>query len=427
MKRILDQLFFLLGLFCTIIILKPNIFRFPIYVTHLIIVIISTLMFINSKCKINTNIFKSKLFIFYYFIAISSMLSVFYTNSEWTQKTLSYAIQIVLIWMPFLILLNNDKNYFKHKDYFIKGFKISIFIHAVWGTLEIILWSIMKFKLNEQILGNLFKNNVSHSPTSFTYINGAFYIRPSGINFEPAYFGVLILIGFFITNKFWIKGYYLILLLISLSRTSLLGLILVFFYILIKNRKNRRFLKRTVFAIVAAIVLLSVTIMTSPQIKDRIDSAIFRSNISNADINKDGTDRHLLYYPLSVEIMFSRSNVLQTIFGYGPRISGYPFQNNQDIVKQINIEKFLPGWSVESDSVDIFVGNGLIGFLLYYSLLLANITKIKDKNLLMINVILLICGITYGFYSLIFFAILLALSEVEKRLTINKSTKMELT
>lgn len=422
MKRILSYLLFLLGLLCTMIILKPHFLGFSVYVVHIIIIIIIIFMFADSKGKINIDIFKSKLFIFYYFVVISSLLSVFYTNSAWVQKTLSYTIQTILIWIPFLVLLYNDKHYFIYKNNFIKGFKISIFIHAIWGTLEIVLWNVLQYKLNEEILGKLFGAEFNHGATSFTYINGTFFIRPSGINFEPAYFGVLLLIGFFITNKLWIKGYYLILLLICLSRTSILGLVLVIAYIFIKNISNIKFLIRAALSILAVTILLSITIMASPQIKDRIDSAMFRSNISNADINKDGTDRHLAYYPLSVEIMFSNSNILQTLFGYGARISGYPFQINKDIVQQISIQNFKPGWSVESDLVDILVGNGLIGFILYYSVLLYNIKIIKDKNLLLTNVILLICGITYGFYSLTFFTILLIFSEVERLLTINSST-----
>ncbi|MDY4544434.1 MAG: O-antigen ligase family protein [Bacilli bacterium] len=414
MKKLISGLFFLLGIFCTMIVFKPYIFGIPVPVVHLLTFSILILMLINCNFKIDKSIFKSKLIIFFYVLLISSILSIFFLPSVWSKKSLSYAIQLCIIWLPFLILLYSNTDKFLYKKSFLKGFKISILIHTIWGTLEVILWNTIKFKLNEEILAPLLKTNLAHHPTSFTYVSGSFHIRPSGINFEPAYLGILLLIGFFIIKSKLVKIFFIFLMIVSLSRTAILGLLLISIYKIITNRKKYKNLLKPMVVSLSFIIIFFICLQKIPFLQERVSTLTSRMTSVTDDTSKDGTDRHLLYYPLSIKIMMSDANVLQLFLGYGARISGYPFQANSAIAEKIRVENFVPGWSVESDLVDIFLSSGLIGFFLYYTLLLSNIKLIKDNNLLIMNLSLLICGITYGFYSLTFFTLILIFSEIEK-------------
>ena len=397
-------LFMILGIFSTMDGLMINYGIINIQVSKILLSITMIILFLKKKDKIMLRI--TPLMCFYYFSIISCLCVYFYAyNSTINNVSLNFMIQIIVFYIPFLLILSTYVNTKYIKDYFLKGLKISIFIEALWGLAQILLFNFLNIDLNKLVFSQLLNINANHSWSMLYYSNGSFSIRPSGINWEPAYFGIFMVLGIFIEKNTLKKFFYIVMLLVSLSRTGIVALILCGIYVTFENRK-KFFNIKVLSKIIIILCSIIIGINTVKPLKYKSQVFVSRFNFANQNIINDGTGRHIYYYPMSLEIMFEHSNLVQILFGYGPRISGIAFSNDRDISHKLSLDD-LDGvpWSVESDIVALFLGHGIIGLLIYLFMIYKNIRicKInKDKEYKYMNLILLFGGITYGFYSLLF-------------------------
>ena len=288
----------------------------------------------------------------------------------------------------------------------------------MWGSAQIFLFNFFSIDLNDFIFNQLLHINIGHSWSLLYYSNGSFLIRPAGINWEPAYFGVFMALGVFIEKNILKRIFYVIILLLSISRTGLVALIFCLVYVVFENRKmfiNKKLITRVFIVLCVLIIGLN----TIQPLKYKSQIFISRFNFANQDVINDGTGRHIDYYPLALEIMFGKSNLLEFLFGYGPRISGVAFSNNHDIASKLSVDNLIDTpWSVESDVIALFLGHGIVGISIYLFMIYRNIRKcriIKDKELEYMNLIVLFAGITYGFYQLLFCNIIFIMSTISTK------------
>lgn len=394
----------MLGIFSTMDALMINYGIINIQISKILLVIATVVLFFRKKNKIVLKL--TPLMCFYFFSIISCLCVYFYGyNSIINNASLNFMIQIIFFYIPFLMILSNHKDFDLIKYYFLDGLKISIFIQALWGSAQLFLFSFLNLDLNDLVFNKFLHINIIGQWSLLYYSNGSFLIRPSGINWEPAYFGIFMAIGFFIEKNILKRIFYIVILLLSLSRTGIVDLAFCLIYVAFENRKrliNKKIITRVFIVLCVAIIGLN----TIQPLKYKVQIFISRFNFANQDIIGDGTGRHIDYYPMSLEIMFEKSNLIQILFGYGPRISGVAFSNDRNIASKLSVDNLRnTPWSVESDIIAIFLGHGIIGISLYLTIIYRNIRRCKSseyKEFKYINLILLFGGITYGFYQLLF-------------------------
>ncbi|WP_160285364.1 O-antigen ligase family protein [Clostridium tyrobutyricum] len=227
-------------------------------------------------------------------------------------------------------------------------------------------------------------------------------------------------LGFFIEKNILKRIFYIVMILISLSRTGIVALILCLIYIIFENRK--KFFNIKSFAKIFILIFIFIMgLNTIKPLKYKSQIFISRFNFTNQNIMNDGTGRHIYYYPMALEVIFEKSNLIQILFGYGPRVSGIAFSNDRDISAKLLVDNSSDTpWSVESDIVALLVGHGVIGLFIYLFMICRNIYICKingDKEFEYMNLILLFAGITYGFYSILFSNILFIMSQIVRKNT----------
>lgn len=180
-------------------------------------------------------------------------------------------------------------------------------------------------------------------------------------------------------------------LILSTSRTGMvIGFIMVAFDIInyFKNIKKYNRLKIKYNSILTCIIIIF-----NRNIKDSLGLIIDNIKITLEKLLQvsSGTDSssnmHLLYYKKSYNI-FSYSNLFQILFGYGTFCNDFPY------FYLLNIYTWQKTWNPESDFISVLIGNGIIGFSLYYSF----VFRCIKYNINYINAVKLIVSIVIGGY-----------------------------
>ena len=359
----------------------------------------------------------TNLLIFYFFTVISGLISLG-RNYDYDYRgiVLSFIVQVIIIYIPLLLLIYNDKYKYHYYRSFIKGIQISVFIHAIWGIMQMVLYAFANFDLNKWLFADILGMNMERGWSLFYYTGSTHLLRMSGLNFEPAMFALILCIGIFIEKRKGLKVFYTILIAISLSRTGLVMCIVTYFLKFISEKKyilTYKFYKSFIIYLVIIFTIFFI-VMKNDSLNYQVKTFVNRFNFKSQEIMEDGTGRHMKYYPRGVEISLFRSDVFETLFGYGPRISGIAFNENKDIADELHISSnknmAFKAWTVESDNIAILLGHGLIGLLFYWMSLYSAIKRNKDLKYIFISI--MVGGIMYHFYSITLINIILIFSTI---------------
>lgn len=380
-------LFYIIGAFSTFDALKLNLGVFKISFPALLLFIYCVVnVFMNKKVYLRD---KQVLIFYYVAIIISTLLCVNTVPSlSLFVSSLTYAIQVMIIYLLFIITNSKHKLIYISNNFF-SGLKLSLFVQAIWGVLEIIAWRFFSFKFNDFIFVNVLKLNerlnINHSFTNFIWSDGSQVFRITGIGWEPASFALYMILGYILFDNYILKLLFTGLLFLSNSRTGLVAFFVVnvfYFFRLSISRKYYKNLLNTRNIVISIIIVLIITLIVKINlfnINDTIQLTISRIRIQN--INTDNSySTHYSYYPASINILFNYSNIKSILFGYGSRISGYAFNMYTNISTQpINIP-----WNPETDVVSILIGNGILGFIAFYTMLFYCIKRSSTKTALVI-------------------------------------------
>lgn len=128
--------------------------------------------------------------------------------------------------------------------------------------------------------------------------------------------------------------------------------------------------------------ILLIAVENIGLIFELISTSIFspQDNISS--------DIHSTYY-FELLNVFSSIDFINQLFGFGMFAAGYPYETKK-IVLMSGV------WVPESDFIIMFIGNGIIGGILYYLILIKNIICQKNYNNINLNLLLLVFGFFYG-------------------------------
>jgi uncharacterized membrane protein YhdT len=321
LKNFTEKIFFLIGIFST---MQALIFSIgPVKLT-----LVNVLIFIFILAKITNNRFvlkinKYKMIILNLFIVfiISSILSRYFTNQEWSVKSINDAFKYVIILLPIIFIIQ-DKEIIQYRKFFFSGLLISAYCQLIWESFEIILWNFKNINLNEVVFGNMLKIQNANWGSIVSTDTGNFF-RPSGISLDPSNLALALNIGFIQSDSSIMKLFFILGIILSGSRT---GIIILFVNIVVdivlKNNINLKKvnIKKVFVGFSLIILVLFVNFKSNGYFGDKLMSLISRVNIGYQQ-NDPSAVTHTSYYIL-LPVVLQKMNFIQYIFGYGTGIAG---------------------------------------------------------------------------------------------------------
>lgn len=391
-KSIENKLFFLLGLFTSMAILQIPIGTMSISPFNAIMYIIFVFELLKGKLTVpDTN--GVIYFVYLICITISTVINSSFVPSNWNTANF---IAVFNSWILGFLLIFVNKNILRSvKKFFINGLKLNTWIQLTWGILQSIIYKVSGQSLNEIFFEDTLHLQLSHSTLNIYHgIN-----RLTGLNWEPAYFGLALIIGYLLSNKLWKKLLFIVGVVLSASRTSLLTLIAVIIvqeiYKLVKfKEKKKTYFQKQELMITFTILLVIIVgiILNFQEIINTFLSTAMR--FQNFDL--DPSSRvHSFYYQVLGNILFSKFSLVQLLFGIGPASSGYAYTLWYDLYPDL----ISNAWHIENGLADIIVGSGVLGTVLVYWWFINNLRIGKDNKVAFALIIgILVGAITYSYF-----------------------------
>ena len=377
-----------------------------------------------STGKIKITINKNNIWLyFFYFISILSALFAMTRSYSirfegYNSFLINLLIQVLLIYLPILILLDNSKLKIQYKEAFEKAIIITARIHAFYGIVQFIEYYYFDFDINKFLLSDLL-GGLGYSYDWSTYVwsdNLGQKLKIISLNHEGAFFGLCLLSGLLLDKKLIMKAVYILVALLSLQRTTLIGIFFIFIINLFEYFCSRKDSKKTIKIVFSGVLLLILFIylynnipLIQEQIRRLIERFEFIGN-NNTSIDR-GTMRHILYIPYSI-VALIKSGIISFFIGVGPRIGGIGFATAGDIASIVGLNRHMltNAWSVECDFADLLLGMGILGFISYYIFLFK---KMRSRNIAVRHFVYLyfiigfmynFCWVTFSQLLFIFFA-----------------------
>lgn len=338
-------------------------------------------------------------------IIVSSLIGLMYSDqlSGTEEKLLLNIVQTVLIYIPILLGMNTIKDPIKQIK---KGLVITAKINCIWGLIQFVSWYIARFDFNQFVFSTLFRGLLGTNWTAWNYELGSLAIRVTGLNHDSAFFAMCMIIGFCLCDKWIWKALCFSCCALSLSRAGILTLFILAVIIVIQTlRKRGVFNKNRSIKILIGIVLIIVVFIV---VYNRVSVVNYQINYLNQRImmifdsgSEVGTSRHLLYIPMAFLTWLVDLPIINKIFGVGLRAGGAALVSS---TVAGNVIPFTPGmkvyaWAVECDMAEVLLGTGIVGFALYYFMMIKKIKKFKnneENGLALLFVGFLVFGIMYN-------------------------------
>lgn len=306
------------------------------------------------------------------------IFSLFY-NSQVTDVLISRAILQVFSYLcmftPIALLVWNSNEKEKYCFCLKKAVIWTTRIQAIWGIAQFVLMQTMGFDLNSVVLGSLFGGDWT-SYSNFANSSVGVVMRVTGINHDPAFLGLILVIGFILEKNLIFKSLYVVCALLALSRVALASLGFIILYTIFTNvcksriisyKKLRRFAKYGVGVVVLLIVFVRLY-QQSPGLQDQIMRVFER--FSTLSTGADGTSRHMAYPLAMLQMELFDIPILQKLVGVGNQCGGILMTYYSDSISWVGLASSMKDlgyvWTVESDIASVFLETGIIGGFLYY-------------------------------------------------------------
>ena len=391
-ESIENKLFFLLGLFTSVSLLQIPIGTMSVSPFNAIMYIIFVFELLNGKLAVpDTN--GVIYFVYLICITISTVINSSFVPNNWNTANF---IAVFNSWILGFLLIFINKNILRSvKKFFINGLKLNTWIQLTWGILQFIIYKVSGQALNQIIFEDTLHLQLSHATSNiYDGIN-----RLTGLNWEPAYFGLTLIIGYLLSNKLWKKLLFIVGVVLSASRTSLLTLIAVIIvqeiYRLVKfkEKKKNYFQKREVIITFTILLVIVIGIILNFQ---EIINTFLSTAMRFQNLDLDPSSRvHSFYYQVLGDILFSKFSLAQLLFGIGPASSGYAYTLWYDLYPYL----ISNAWNIENGLADIIVGSGVLGTVLVYWWFINNLRIGKNNKVAFALIIgILVGAITYSYF-----------------------------
>lgn len=303
--------------------------------------------------------------------------------SEWRKYTLNGVLIIVAL---YVVLVYLKKDYGNILSFFL-GLYHSCLVQLIWCYLQLFFIKVFNLSINSII----FSNGVDQYNISNNYVI-------TGLHTNAGILASVLMFLFLFSNSTTIKLLSLAVFFLAGSSTLIIcGISLIVISILFAMKEKRKKIKgtkRNVLLLLIIICTFAFAIIlgnNSDNIGSNISDLFSRFRAIRSRRFEDGsTFAHFRYYA-SIPFIFGKLNAWQILFGFGFKCGGIPF------VKFFNQYPDVV-YSTESDPISFLYGLGIIGTLVFYTLLFTIIAKGKKKNykISIWGIVITIAGIFYG-------------------------------
>lgn len=298
--------------------------------------------------------------------AIVSLIAPYADDIEgYISRSVFYAIQMVILFIPMLFLLSGSNRKEDILVFTVDSIVLTSRINIIIVFLEFASFFIVDVSFTNSLLRFIY--GIDNASALINLPGIGIFLRPTGLNMDPAYLGIILVLGFlFEKNIIW-KMLGFAAAACAMSRSSILIIVAIAIFSYVKKNGIRKIKPKYIAITVLCVAVLAYAILTIPSINSQIKGMLSRLHLGNEMKSEDvGTMRHLLYIPKSIEVFLFQYNPIQQLIGFGPRLSGTIIAHANVMNSYLNPEMFYTAWSIECDIAELLLGYGLIGFVLYY-------------------------------------------------------------
>lgn len=348
-------------------------------ITKIAFIPLMLVLFPELKRSVSINEPAKRIFLYYFIIILSSVFALFrtdlYVYDTYKSKVAMNILQFLIIYIPTCWMLLGSRKIQDYRNYFVGAIVKLAQINCLWALIQFVFWTIWKIDFNNLLFVEIIHGFLGDQWSVYNQSieNGILIknLRISGLNFEPACFSFVMLLGYIYDNKRWHKILYILLLFISLSRTGIVvAAFILFFDGISAMRHMKRSTLKKAFGAFALLIVLLVGIMRSPigaGVYNQVCVLMARfALIGNSNVG-DGTYRHIMYIFWAIQSWLFSLNPLQKMIGIGYRVSGVVFSENLELRPMLQSSMVNQAWAIENDYADILLGTGIMGFFSIYS------------------------------------------------------------
>ncbi len=282
-------------------------------------------------------------------------------------------------------------------DAVVLGIKATVAVQLIWIPLQYAAYHKLGLDISDLVF-----NQWLHRDVVTLFVREGVY-HPSGLAWHSGLIAPMFVIGFLMFKNPLIRIVLIMEAMIIGSSTAVAGVVAaagLMILVAATHPKDTReewseSLKNTpkaVMVLFGALLIGAVAyVILSGMYQTAVDSVV---RLVNRVIHSksDGSARaHFGYFKQYFEII-KQAPLLNVLFGYGADCSGYPFQEYYSYYMS------LSAYTIECDYVNIALNHGIIGFVLYYSMLgyIAVKGAKTDPRYLVFILCILLQGIGYN-------------------------------
>ncbi len=346
--------------------------------------------FTKGKYHTYTSKNQRNIILWYIVIVLSSIIGLTRTEqlNGYEEKLFFNIVQYIAIYLPILLMIGVLKNPFEQ---FKKAIIIIAKINSLWAITQFIAWYVFHFDFNNFFFSNCLKGLLGTNWTAWNFEAGTLAMRATGLNNDPAFLAVLMVLGFTFSKSYFWKTIFVFTCICAMSRVGLVTIMLVIITTYFKPQKKHFSLpsKKILIRILAVLTIVVLTFLYLYNFVEFVQYqtdymltrfSVLNTNTDTGDIS--GTKRHIMYIPLSILTLCELPGIEQ-IFGVGPRIGGTAlvFSDYTKNMIELNSSMRMNAWAIECDFAENLLGTGILGFSLYYFILFSLIKANKrDKS-----------------------------------------------
>lgn len=364
-----DEFMFIFGILAPMPII--SFFGITAYVWCILICGIYTFLKWSSEGFIISRKIELSYLLIIVFTIISYIFCFIRMPDIWTSDLVKSLIQYICLILVFIYFsgCRNKKPLFQY----IKGIYISSLIQMIWGYLQL-LFSYFSIDINYMVFNKLLKMAEITTQQQFGRL------KISGFCWNAGNLAPLIIFGYVYTKNKYLKLAFIILSLLSGSRTMILGMGVCLILQCLQFLKTKK-IKKNIFAFIVFVIIFGVIfiLLNYNAVNNFITRLTNQLNIIE-NISTEGSTNTHYFYLASVLDVTRRNSLLSNLVGYGPGCSGYVFTHFYNYYSDIG------KWNVECDYINMLWNYGYIGFVLYYFWYIKNVlivVKIDKKYLVM--------------------------------------------
>lgn len=339
-------------------------------------------------------LYKLPLYLFIIIMMVSSVMSKIIVPDEWYATSLRAAMKLSAVFM-LMIVAFSDEELFKSREHFMKGLIWAVPVQFFWVILQSLCWSLLHIKLNNMLFGVSVTNE------------GMQGITLTGLSWERADTSFLFAVATAYTKNPYIRAMALIGTIMTTSRSGLLLIALVYGYEFLKNipkllsqikLKSELLLQIMLGVGIVGIMIVAmqyVHISAVDELLLKTSQLITRMAGIFTDTSVYGTkqvDPHKLYF-LWLPNTLKHSSLQQLLIGSGTRISGWMYTQIYH-----RFPNYGP-WNIECDFVALILGNGILGFLIYYVMLFEIFITTKSEIQKKVIILFIVGSLFYQFFT----------------------------